>query len=341
VKYCITGGSGFIGRYFCERFAASGDEVVILDLVEPTPDTPHARFVKGDIRDPDACRDAIAGCDRLLHLAAAHHDFGIEHDTFFAVNEEGTRVLCEAMDGAGVRAACFYSTVAVYGDAPEPRTEETTPEPVTPYGQSKLAGEQVLQTWTEQGDGRRCVVIRPTVTFGPRNFANMYTLIDQIARRRFVLVGRGENIKSLSYVENIVDATLYLWGKDDRAAFDVVNFIDKPDLCSLEIASEVYLGLGRRVPKLHLPMWFVQMLALPFDIVIAVTGKNLPISSARVKKMFAAQTKFEADRLIESGYEPAVPLRDGIRRMVDWYVAEGAKQDAVWHQPPAEVVRAG
>ncbi|MCP3904955.1 MAG: NAD(P)-dependent oxidoreductase [Planctomycetes bacterium] len=339
MKYCITGGSGFIGRYFCERFARSGDEVTILDLVDPTPDTPHARYVKGDIRDPDACRDATAGCDRLVHLAAAHHDFGIEHDTFFDVNEQGTGILCEAMDEAGVRSACFYSTVAIYGDAPEPRTEETKPEPISPYGQSKLAGEKVLEGWTDQGDGRRCLVIRPTVTFGPRNFANMYTLIHQIARRRFVLVGRGENIKSLSYVENIVDATLYLWAKDDRSAFDVANFIDKPDLSSLEIASEVYLALGRKVPSMHLPMWLVHLLALPFDIVIAVTGKNLPISSARVKKMFSAQTKFEADRLLESGYEPAIPLRDGIRRMVDWYVAQGCKEKAEWHQPPAEVVR--
>ncbi|MDY7108639.1 MAG: NAD(P)-dependent oxidoreductase [Planctomycetota bacterium] len=339
VKYCITGGSGFIGGYFCEALAAAGHDLTIFDLIDPPPGTPHARFVKGDVRDADACRAAFEGCDRVLHLAAAHHDFGIEHECYFSVNETASRTICDVMDELGVREICFYSTVAVYGDAPEPHHEEAPCRPNTPYGASKLAGEAIFRTWTERGEGRRCLVIRPTVTFGARNFANMYTLIRQIHQGRYFIVGKGENIKSLSYIENIVDATLFLWDRDGRSDFDVYDWVEKPDMTSMQITRTVYGALGKPMPTMRFPMWLALLGALPFDIVIALTGKNLPISSARIRKMCSVQTKFEADKALAAGFKPRVPLEEGIEKMVQWYLAEGKDQSADWHQPPTEIVR--
>lgn len=340
MKVLVTGGSGFIGRYFHEllngRGQYGGHQTVILDLVRPEWDPGQTPVIQGDIRDPKAVRRAMAGCDAVLNLAAAHHDFGIAESTFFAVNEGGSRVICEAADELGVRSMCFYSTVATYGEIAEPRDENAHPEPVSPYGRSKLAGEKVFAEWTSRGDGRRCLVIRPTVTFGPRNFANMYTLINQIHRRRFMPVGDGGNIKSLSYVENIVELTMFLWSKNNLPAFDVFNYIDKPDLTAKEITGQIYKSLGRREPGLHIPLELACAAAFPFDAVIKVTGKNLPISSARIRKM-CTQTKFEADKIKEAGYKPRVSLRDGIDKMVKWFLAEGRHTKAVGHRPPAEV----
>jgi nucleoside-diphosphate-sugar epimerase len=235
---------------------------------------------------------------------------------------------------------CFFSTVAVYGDAPEPHHEDSPKSPDSPYGGSKLAGEGVFKAWTEKGDGRRCLVIRPTVTFGVRNFANMYTLIHQVHRGRFFPVGSGSNIKSLSYVENTVDATMHLWYGDGRipAGFDVFNFIDKPDFTSRKITKVVYDALGKSYPRVSMPLWLALLMALPFDVVIALTGRNLPISRARVRKLATVQTKFEADKLLATGYTPRVALEDGIRKMVAWYLEKGKDISPEWHQPPAEVV---
>ncbi len=340
MKILVTGGSGFIGSYFLERLAEEGHEILILDLVEPPAWYPRHAYHKGDIRDKATLARAMAGCDRVIHLAAAHHDFGIEHDTYFSVNERGSRTMCEVMDDLGVRDCVFYSTVAVYGDAPEPHHEEAPKEPNSPYGASKLAGEAIFREWTERGDGRRCLVIRPTVTFGPRNFANMYSLIRQVHSGKYLEFGPGENIKSLSYVENTVDATLFLLARHGRPAFDVYNYIDKPDLTSRQITHAVYLSLHKKAPGFTLPMWVGLLLALPFDVVIALTGKNLPISSARLRKLYEVQTKFEADKLLAAGYKPRVLLTDGIDRMVKWYLAEGRNKKAVWHLPPKEIVLA-
>ena len=107
-------------------------------------------------------------------------------------------------------------------------------------------------------------------------------------------------------------------------------------MASIEITATVYEALGKKMPAFRFPMWLALLMAVPFDIVIALTGKNLPVSSARVKKMFSAQTKYEADKLLALGFQPPVPLREGIRRMAQWYLDEGKDQSAEWHQPPAE-----
>lgn len=338
MQILVTGGSGFIGRYFHELLnsPAHGHRTVILDLVKPSWNHAPSQYIQGDVRDPAVVETAMRGCDAVLHLAAAHHDFGIAEPTFFSVNEGGSKTITEVADRLGVRRVCFFSTVAIYGDAAEPRVESTPPEPFNPYGKSKLAGERVFEAWTSKGEGRSALIIRPTVTFGPRNFANMYTLIRAIDRRRFMPVGDGSNIKSLSYVENIVEATMHVWNRPGRPAFDPYNYIDKPDLSSREIVEQVYISLGRRPSNLHIPLGMACAAAFPFDVVIKATGKNLPISSARIRKL-CTQTKFEADKILATGYAPRRTLREGIDRMVKWYIAEGRAQKAVWNLPPAQV----
>lgn len=352
MRILVTGGSGFIASYFYEPLRAAGHDMVNLDLIAPSEQARPYRHVKGDVRDRAVLSDAMKGCDAVLHLAAAHHDFGIERETYFSVNERGTKLITEVMNEQGVKTIVFYSTVAVYGDAPEPHFEDAPMAPVSPYGQSKLAGEKVLGAWVGGADGRRALVIRPTVTFGPRNFANMYSLIRQISKGRALLVGDGSNIKSLSYVENIVDATCQLWGAAPGSSaatgstvnavgpgFHVYNYIDKPDFTSRQIMETICTALGKK-GLIKVPMWVATLGALPFDLVIATTGKNLPISSARVKKLFAAQTKFEADKILAAGYKPKVPLAEGIAKMTRWYLEQGRHQSPAWNVPPAEAAAA-
>jgi nucleoside-diphosphate-sugar epimerase len=110
-------------------------------------------------------------------------------------------------------------------------------------------------------------------------------------------------------------------------------------MSSRQIAETVAKALGRSRPGPTVPMWLALAAARPFDLVIALTGRNLPISSMRVRKLFRDQTKFEADKLLATGFRSAISLSDGIDRMVRWYVAEGRGQQAIWRQPPAAIQR--
>jgi nucleoside-diphosphate-sugar epimerase len=340
VNVLVTGGSGFLGRYFHRALLDAGHSLTILDLVAPSWDPEGARVVLGDVRDPGAVRDALGGTQAILHLAAAHHDFGIAPETYFSVNEEGARVLCAVAEEQDVRSICFFSTVAVYGATPEPRHEDADTRPVSPYGQSKLAAEQVFKAWADSRAGRRCLVIRPTVVFGPRNFANMYSLVRQVDSGFFFRVAGGENIKSLSYVENVVPAALYLWQRAVAAPFEVYNYVDKPDLEIRSLLARIYHSLGRRMPRWSIPELIAVGASWPFDLAAKLTGRNLAISSARIRKM-CTQTRFEADKVRQAGFEPPVPLLEGIERTVGWYLREGRHRRGTSHLPPVLLRAAG
>jgi nucleoside-diphosphate-sugar epimerase len=336
MRICITGVTGFIGSHFSERLHREGHEVVGIDLCAPSPGAPLSRFIHGDIRDPVAVRMALEGCDMVLSLAAAHHDFGISEATYFAVNEGASQVIVDEMDRQGITRVCWYSSCAVYGDSAVPRDEAVAPRPTSPYGASKLAGENVFREWSARGGGRSALVIRPTITFGPGNVANMYSLIRQIASGRFFIAGNPTNCKSLSYVENLVAATMHLWPLQ-KQGFDVFNFVEKPDLTSLEIAQTIAVALGKARPGPQLPLWLVLLMAKPFDLMTALTGKDLGVNSMRVRKLFVWETKFEAAKMKQAGFESPVPVREGLRRMVEWWRVAGGAQKPVWRQPPAAI----
>ncbi len=341
-RVAVLGGSGFIGSHVVPALVRHGVDVVNVDLYPPEHPFPEGvADVRCDVRDLPSLTEALAGCDAVLNLAAAHHDFGLTAATFTSVNVGGARAVTQAMRAQGIENLCFYSSVAVYGDA-GPRPDETsTPSPVNDYGRTKLEAEGVYRAWASEDAARRLLVIRPAVVFGPRNYANVYRMIDQIARRRFLPVGSGTNRKSMIFVTNIVAAILHLWTEPSRAAAgqdEVYNCVDQPDLTSSEIVHEVYLGLGRRAPRWRVPLRPALLAAAPFDLITRLTGRNLPITSDRIRKLADVETSFAADRVRETGFVQPVTLRDGLSQMVRWYLDEGRHRDPVEHLPPEQPV---
>jgi len=336
----ITGGSGFIGSHFVRHLREKGRPHRILDISRPAWPLDDTPFILGDIRDGVAVRRALEGSSAVLHLAAAHHDFGIARDTYFDVNARGAHVICEAMDELGIRKVCFFSSVAVYGEGRDSPTETDACDPSSPYGQSKLEGEGVFKRWADKGDGRCLLVIRPTVTFGPGHFANMYTLVDQIARRRFLPVGAGHNRKSLVYVDNLVSATMFLWNERSETGSRTFNAVDKPDLTSAEITRTIYEALGRRMPPVSIPLPVALTLVKPIDLLIGLTGLNLPVSTARIRKLVSMNTVYSGEAIHAAAPVPRVSLEEGIHRMVDWYVRVGRSLEPYRSIPPERATEA-
>ncbi len=343
-RIVVLGGSGFIGSHIIPALVDAGLDVVNYDLYPPQRRLPDGvADLRGDIRDEARLTDALAGADAVLNLAAAHHDFGLTEATFTSVNVDGAAAITRAMSAAGVDNLCFYSSVAVYGEQPSAPTEETQPAPVNTYGRTKLAAEGVYRAWQDEAPAgtRRVLIVRPAVVFGPGNTANMYRMIDQIARRRFVQVGPGANRKSMVYVENIVAAILHFWRREPLVSPEVYNCVDTPDLTSRAIIARVYRALGRRVPALRLPLAPAIACARPLDWIAARTGRNLPITSERIAKVASAETVFSSERMREHGYVQARRIEAGIDEMVAWYTAAGRRVRVREHLPPERPVLAG
>lgn len=319
----ITGGSGFVGSYFREHFRKSNLPVVFIDIQTPKSVHRNEQFHLCDIREPEKMMSLMKNCKRVLHLAAAHHDYGLTEATYRSVNVDGATNICKAMDANQIADVCFFSSVAVYGDAKAPLTEDATPLPQSSYGKTKLEAEGVFANWVQENNAARTLVIRPSVVFGPKNFANMFSLIRQIDRGFYVNIGKANNLKSLCYVENLVDVCLHLWNASDTRGIRTFNYVDKPDLTSREIAHCIHTAMKRRQPRLNLPYSFARCLTAPLDLVTRLTGKNFPVSGARIKKLFLDETKFEADRIHAEHTLDLTAVEKGISNMVDWYLQEG------------------
>lgn len=333
-RVLITGGSGFIGSHFCAVFDTAGQPYSILDLCEPVPAAKPTRFIQGDVRDPHAIDNALDDCDVVLHLAAAHHDSGIADATYFDVNVGSTDLIVRGMVRRGLRRICFFSSAAVYGSGESARDESFQPAPASPYGASKWEAEKVLESATHRGD-IDAMIVRPSVTFGPNNFANMYSLIRQLDAGLYLQVGDGKNVKSLSYVENLVEFTLWAWSRQ-YAGYDVFNWVESPDFSSEGIARALASALGRRVPSFRLPLSLALTLALPIELAGAALGREVPITRARVRKLAKERTQFSAAKARSTGFSPSVSLLEGIQRTVAWYLAVGRSAPRVRRIPPGQ-----
>jgi nucleoside-diphosphate-sugar epimerase len=314
MKILVTGSSGFIGSHLTTLLARQGHELTGLDLVQPAGDYGVQRFMQGDVREIEDVRSALEGVDAVIHLAATHFDFGHSPEEYFENNETGMRVLLEGMREANVNALVFTSTIAVYGDRFEYSSEQTPPAPTSPYGESKLAAEKLIRQWQEEQPDRKAMVLRPCAVFGERNVTNMNNLIKQIDSGFFFLFGDGENIKAIAYVGNLIEAIRLLL---DRAegGFHVFNYSDQPELTVNQIVEIIYDALGKKGSPLHMPLWLGVAMAKPFDLFTAVTGKNVPVNTARVKKL-AIPTLIDSTNIRQFGLEQPHSSEEGLRRMV-------------------------
>jgi len=178
-KILMTGGSGFIASHFHERLTDT--PVNNLDLVAPAHPL-HSAHIQGDVRNPADVERAITGCSSIIHLAAAHHDFGISREEYFDVNENGARVICEAAAKHKVRDVVFYSSVAVFGEDYEMTVDDTEPRPTNDYGASKLAAERVLREWAREDTNVDCSSCVPSWYTAPATTRTCTTSSDRSPR---------------------------------------------------------------------------------------------------------------------------------------------------------------
>lgn len=282
----VIGGSGFIGTRLTKRLAQRGDaEVRIIDKVlgKSFPDLTSI----GDVRDAGQLRDVVSDRSIIINLAAEHRDDVRPLSLYDDVNVGGAKNICAAAREKDVRTIVFTSTVAVYGFAKLGTDESGTIAPFNDYGRTKYEAEQVFKAWhAEAPDERTLVIIRPTVVFGEQNRGNVYNLLRQIASGKFVMVGHGNNRKSMAYVENV--AAFIEYSMSFKPGVHVYNFIDKPDFSMNDLVVNVNRILGRSTKiGFRLPFAVGYLIGKCFDALTALTGKRFAISAIRVKKFCA------------------------------------------------------
>lgn len=310
-KVAVFGGSGFIGSRLCKRLKSAGVDFCILDVQksESFPDN----WIFSDITKTESIDPALEGVNVIINLAAEHKDNVQPISLYYDVNVTGAKNICSSAERLGINNIIFTSSVAVYGFVDTETGEDGDFNPFNDYGKSKLEAEKVYNTWVKKDVNRKLVTVRPTVVFGENNRGNVYNLFKQIASGRFMMIGSGNNKKSMAYVENI--AAFLEYTIDLPVGYHVYNYIDKPDYTMNELTNIICSSLGRKNKFIRVPYFAGLVGGCLFDVLSKITRKEFPVSSIRVKK-FCARTQFKSNNIIDLGFTAPVSLSQGISNTV-------------------------
>jgi nucleoside-diphosphate-sugar epimerase len=232
MRALVTGAAGFVGSTLAHRLLADGHDVVGLDSVNDYYDrrlkranlrglvSPGFRFVEADINTADL-RPLLEDTEVVFHLAGqpgVRSSWGREFDRYTTDNIGATQRLLEAaLHADGLRRFVFASSSSVYGDAERFPTEEVDrPQPLSPYGVTKLAAEH-LCTLYARNHGVPTVSLRYFTVYGPRQRPDMaFTRFCRAvhAGHEIQIYGSGEQVRDFTYVDDVVEANLQVAAAD-------------------------------------------------------------------------------------------------------------------------------
>jgi len=310
MRCVVTGGAGFIGSNLAEALLSRGDEVVVLDdlssgkmaNISPFAEDARFTFVEGTVTDPDTCARVCEGADYVFHEAAlcsvpkSIEDPVKTHED----NVKGTLNVFIAARDAGVKRVVWASSTSVYGNSDVLPNVETMPlSPLSPYAASKAAGEMFARAFSEVY-GMSIISLRYYNVFGKRQDPfSLYAAVIPIfvskllKGERPVIYGDGEQTRDFVYIDNVVEANI-------RAAT-----LTKPGFDGRAFN----IGCGREISVNDL-----------YRIIAEELGSDVeplyePPRSGEVRRSVAdigaAREAF--------GYEPAVDVREGLKRSIGWY----------------------
>lgn len=306
MRYLVTGGAGFIGSNIVDELLRRGHDVTVLDDFSSGKEEnlsqaiSKIRLVRGDICDLETAREACDAADYVLHLAARTSVPRSVKDPIETnrVNIDGTLNVLVAARDARVRRIVFAASSAAYGETPVlPKVESMPPDPISPYGVTKLVGEMYARVFGRAYELEN-VSIRYFNVFGPRQDpSSQYSgvlsrfILALLEGSAPVVFGDGEQSRDFTYIDNVVDVSL-------RAC-------EAPG-----ISGRVFNGgTGARIS---------------LNDVLKTLGRILgtPVRARYDPPRRADILHSEADIALAEeflGYHPSVDFEEGLRRTWKWY----------------------
>ncbi len=310
MKVLVTGASGFVGRVLCQTLSQRGHLVTAALRSPQTPpvDGVCSSVVVGDIGPDTRWSQALAGQDSIIHLAARAHVMneptGDPERFYRQINVEGTRCLVKRAKVASISRLVFMSSVKVNGEETTGHafSERLPAEPKDAYGRTKWAAEQIIT-----GDpDMRGTIIRSPLVYGAGVKGNFLKLLRISAKGLPLPLGSIKNLRSLIYVENLVDALAQSL-TNDRAIGQTFLVSDGEDISTPE--------LFRRVASLqHKPN---RIFSLPVGFL--TTGGHLLGRSNVVQRLCGSlqvDTTYIRQQL---SWKPPHTLQQGLEKTVDWF----------------------
>jgi nucleoside-diphosphate-sugar epimerase len=320
MKALVTGATGFVGSHLAEALRRQGDDVTVLarsaqkaQALEPL----GVRVVSGDLRNTAALARAAEGQDELYHVAgvvAARNEA-----EFLAANRDGTANVVAAAEAAGRPRLVLVSSMAAGGPSPRdhPLRGEESPAPVTAYGRSKLAAEQVVRacslSWT---------IIRPPTVYGPRD--REVLKVFQLVRLGLAPVfGDGTQQLSAVHGADLAEA-LIAAARSGATAGRTYYACHAEVVTSAELVRCVGEAMGRRPLVIPVPALVGRALLGVTETAARIARRTTILTADKANEFFQpAWTGDPAPLTRDSGWSAARDLRTGLAETYRWYRSAG------------------
>jgi len=308
MKVLVTGGAGFIGSHLVHRLLERGDEVVIVDNINPYYDPAlkrarlarlceSAKLYEIDIADSDALKKVFEEhpFDLIYHFAAqAGVRYSLSHpEVYERSNVVGTRNVLGLACANGKPPVVFASSSSVYGDMKAPIfMEENIGAPLSPYAETKQKGERLCKEYAKECD-MDITALRFFTVYGPWGRPDMAPILftDRIVRHEPIeLFNEGDMKRDFTYIDDIIDGSLL--AGENPGGFRVFNLGRGAPVALLDFVSNLEKELGITAERI-----------------------NKPMQPGDMKETYASISKAQE----ELGFDPKVSLEEGIRSFVKWY----------------------
>jgi len=308
----VTGGAGFIGSHIVDALIAKGHNVGVLDSLSTGRlsnlkthlASKKITFHEGDIADFEAVSRIVPGYDAINHEAAlVSVTRSVENPLLTnEVNVGGTINLLKAAVDAKARKFVYASSSSVYGDTPTlPKIETMNPSPASPYGVSKLAGENYCRTFAKVY-GLHTISLRYFNVYGPRQTYGPYSGVIPIFIQRIldnrppIVFGDGGQTRDFTYVKDVVQANLRSLESTSVPPGSVFN-----------------IGRGKTIT--------INELAAEIEMITGKTNLGIEHGPERLGDIRASFAEI-AKAKQELGYMPETDTEEGLRHVVDWLLSE-------------------
>jgi nucleoside-diphosphate-sugar epimerase len=337
MKVLVTGATGFLGKALARRLHARGDEVTALGRnpsILAELEREGLRPLRADLGDGAAIRAACQGQEVVFHSGALSSAWGSASE-FFRANVLGTRHVIAGCDAAGVRRLVYVSTPSIYfrfESRLEVREDALLPtQPANEYARTKLLAEaEIDQAHTR---GLPVISIRPRAIFGEGDNAILPRLISRLASGRLRVIGDGQNITDLTYVENVVDALLLCAEAHETLLGRKYNITNGEPLPLWGLIRQVCAAFGYEYPQKRIPYPAAIGLATVLEGVSRLMpGQPEPLLTRYMVGVLAKSTTLDISAARRDlGYVPRVSVQEGFERFVRWWKKQNPPIDTNLH----------
>lgn len=325
-RVVLFGGSGFIGSYIARYLIRAYDpeKIILADLnapegdqkvfLDPYLDGEPVEFCNVDVRKTPDTYDLPENPDLVINLAAVHHALGHEDRDYYETNIRGAEHVCDWMEQTDCSRLIFFSSSAVYGPKTDEKDETYIPQPVTPYGVSKLVAEKIHEKWQARQANRRLVMTRPGVVFGPGKQGNVHRMIQGVLGRYFVFAGNEDTVKAGCYVKDV--PPVLFWALEQCSSDEefVFNLTYSPTP-TLRAYVDAIQAVSDDAPAVwNVPYPLVYSGAFLFEWAIKLIGRRTSICPDLVRKT-CRSNHVVSTLLSEYNYEFSYDLESAFR---DW-----------------------